>query len=458
MTLLPEMEANQRRSSRNAGDTRLNHTGAGLVLKFIHIADIHLGRPFSGLAGYSCDEKVLNICKNATEKSFNAAINYALSKNVDFVLIAGDTFDSLEQDFSSLLILKSGLKKLDEAGIKVFMICGNHDPSNTYNKISFNYSKSTNINIAGVTTEQPFYKFIYKDKNNNPTAVIHALSYTNQTFCENPAKYFSMPEKEESNLFNIGLLHCDLNGDNKSPYAPCPFAELQALGYNYWALGHIHIPSVNEKYIQYSGTIQSRNTKETGAHGIRYIEADNGQIIKNDFIPIDVVRFEDLSVDVSNAADLTQVYSLIFEAVDSLINKSSKICELFLIRIQLLGKINFYNELNEKFYTETAERIKSEFLDRVCISKITNLITAMIDEDTLKNDEGITGELYKVLQDSEVTERLFKETENQFKTQIYNCCFSDEEYNIFKQAVLNTAKEEGISICADIYNNGKKEE
>ena len=85
---------------------------------FIHAADIHLGRPFSNLSE-------IQTCKNAVEKAFNNLIDYALVKNVDFVLIAGDTFDSTEQDFESKLILKEGLKKLEAADIKVFIICGN---------------------------------------------------------------------------------------------------------------------------------------------------------------------------------------------------------------------------------------------------------------------------------------------------------------------------------------------
>ena len=102
-----------------------------MTFSFIHAADIHLGRPFSNISN-------TQTCKNAVEKAFKNFIDYALVKNVDFVLIAGDTFDSDEQDFESKLILKEGLNKLAAADIKVFLICGNHDPINSYNKTTFN--------------------------------------------------------------------------------------------------------------------------------------------------------------------------------------------------------------------------------------------------------------------------------------------------------------------------------
>ena len=95
-----------------------------MSFSFIHVSDIHLGRPFSNLTGYSSDIKVKDLYKKAVEKAFNNFIEFALAKNVDFVLIAGDTFDSEEQDFESKLILKEGLKKLSNKNISA-EICFN---------------------------------------------------------------------------------------------------------------------------------------------------------------------------------------------------------------------------------------------------------------------------------------------------------------------------------------------
>ena len=61
-----------------------------MSFSFIHISDIHLGRPFSGLSKFAYDEKINNLYKTAVEKAFYNAIEYAIIKNVDFVFIAGD--------------------------------------------------------------------------------------------------------------------------------------------------------------------------------------------------------------------------------------------------------------------------------------------------------------------------------------------------------------------------------
>ena len=125
-----------------------------MFFSFIHISDIHLGRPFSDLTKYSFDEKVKSVYNNAVEKAFNNFIDFALVKNIDFVLISGDTFDNNEQDFRSKLILKEGLKKLAAADIKVYIVCGNHDPVSAYNKNTFNFDDNSNIKIIGVNTPQ----------------------------------------------------------------------------------------------------------------------------------------------------------------------------------------------------------------------------------------------------------------------------------------------------------------
>lgn len=435
-----------------------NTRGFNLVFSFIHISDIHLGRPFSDLSKYSYDEKVKSLYNNAVEKAFNNFINYALLKNVDFVLISGDTFDNCEQDFKSKLILKEGLKKLDKADIKVYLICGNHDSLSAYNKNTFNFDDNSNIKIIGLNT-QPSGKFIIESKNNIPLANLFAISYTENHFNDNPAKYLPVLQNEDKKLFNIGLIHCDLDGDKQSNYAPCSTGELQALNYDYWALGHIHIPLKKTDNIQYAGTLQGRNTKETGEHGITYIKVENNKIIKNSFIPMDVIRFEDINIDLNSACDITFAYSIIQENIFNFISRhNTTSCELFLIKLYLNGNINFFSEINDEFIETISERIKNEFNHKVYISEIINKTKPETDEKTLSEDDGISGEIYRTITDEILTTGI-NSAENDFKTLMSFCNFTDEEYIEFKEEVLNSARKECINLSGNIYyNENQKDE
>ena len=406
---------------------------------FIHTADIHLGRPFSNLSE-------IQTCKNAVEKAFNNFIDYALVKNVDFVLIAGDTFDSTEQDFESKLILKEGLKKLEAADIKVFIICGNHDPLPSYNKTTFNFDENSNIKIVGLNSNR-YEDFIVTNKNNNKVALIHALSFIDNTFKENPTKYFSQPDKT---LFNIALLHCDVDASKESPYAPCTRSELEALNYDYLALGHIHKP--NELYV---GTLQGRNTKETGEHGIRHIKVENGQIVKNTFVNTDVIRFEDIEIDLTTAQDTTSAAIIIQEQMQSLINAN---CEYFYIKLTLKGFVDYYRDINSNFFETIIEKIKIHSNGRIFISEIFNNLVANINEDELKDDEGIAGTLYKTIQENEFFEKSYEKLEQQLKHLLQDCHFTEEEYNLFKVEIEKKSKENCKNLCMQLYKNESKKD
>lgn len=428
-----------------------------MAFSFIHISDIHLGRPFSDLSKYSFDDKVKNICNNAVEKSFNKFIDFALLKNVEFVLIAGDTFDNCEQDFKSKLILKEGLKKLEKADIKVFIICGNHDPVNAYNKNTFPFDETSNIKIIGVNTPIKT-KAVVKDKNNIPIAVIHAYSFSENHLNDNPVRYFEYPLDEEQHLFNIGLLHCDLDGVKESPYAPCSKGELQALNYNYWALGHIHVPSTDNGNIHYAGTIQGRNKKETGIHGFKYIKVENNEIVKNSFIPVDIVRFDSINVNLSGIDDITFVYDVIQDAIFKYTSQNNSAdCELYLLNLHLSGNIICYSELNDEFFEILSDRIKNDFSGRIYISEIVNEVKPQVDDVVLINDDGISGELYRTVTDENISLTI-NQIENEFKNLIAACNFSEEEYNYFKNEINIILKDECINLCNSIYHNEGKGE
>jgi len=61
-------------------------------MKFIHCADIHLDTPLQGLAQYP--GAPVNEIRNATRRAFERVLSAAISKKVDFVIVAGDLYDT----------------------------------------------------------------------------------------------------------------------------------------------------------------------------------------------------------------------------------------------------------------------------------------------------------------------------------------------------------------------------
>lgn len=91
-------------------------------MKIMHISDIHLGRKPVGGQGLFAKKRYEDYFK-----AFRKAIEIAIDKKVDTVLIAGDMFDKKELYPEVLEKSENILKKLKENNINCIVIEGNHD-------------------------------------------------------------------------------------------------------------------------------------------------------------------------------------------------------------------------------------------------------------------------------------------------------------------------------------------
>ena len=86
-------------------------------MKFAHLGDCHLG------SWKHPELQELNF------QSFQYAIDKCIEQQVDFVLFAGDLFDSAYPPVEILKRAFGEFRRLKEANIKSFMIAGSHDYS-----------------------------------------------------------------------------------------------------------------------------------------------------------------------------------------------------------------------------------------------------------------------------------------------------------------------------------------
>src|SRR5579872_1133012 len=94
-------------------------------MKFIHCADIHLDSPLAGLDRYEW-APVAEI-RGATRRAFENVIGLALEEEVRFLVIAGDLYDGDWRDYNTGLFFVKQMSLLNDAGIPVYLIKGNHD-------------------------------------------------------------------------------------------------------------------------------------------------------------------------------------------------------------------------------------------------------------------------------------------------------------------------------------------
>jgi DNA repair exonuclease SbcCD nuclease subunit len=108
-------------------------------------------------------------------------------------------------------------------------------------------------------------------------------------------------------LLNIGVLHTSADDPGEhAAYAPCTPERLRDRGYDYWALGHIHIRRVlhaGHPWIVFPGNIQGRHAKETGPKGCTLVAVEDRRIAAVEHRDLDVLRWAALEVDATDAGE-----------------------------------------------------------------------------------------------------------------------------------------------------------
>ena len=119
----------------------------------------------------------------------------------------------------------------------------------------------------------------------------------------------------------------------------------------------------------------------------------------------------------------------------------SSCCELFFIRLNLTGYVDYYNEITTEFYEIISEKIKNDSFGKICISTINNNTIAKVNNTELNEDDGIAGKLYKTIQDEKNIDISFDKTKETLKQLLNACIFSKEEYELFEKEIKKIIKE-----------------
>ena len=342
-------------------------------MEFMHLADAHLDSPFQGLSFLPSNE-FKNI-KQSTQKSFTKAIDTALDRNVDLVLIAGDTFDSAHPSPQSQLFFNREIQRLTDKKIQVVMILGNHDYLNPDEML---LPQTPYFKLLGSNEEVE--EFESKTKEDFPYTVV-GFSYQHNHI--ETDKISEFPKKGDN--FTIGLMHAGTKTTTnyQNVYAPFTTAEIKDLNYNYFALGHIHLRQTLSKdpLIVYSGNLQGRHINEQGSKGVYIgIVDETTKKVSLDFIETAPIIWQMVTLTLDQEIsqnDLTRqivevltkknvqktLFGLTIEGAQYLSEKELELVKESDYWLQLSNSLNFDSRLvkvyltnNEKLQLRTADK------------------------------------------------------------------------------------------------------
>jgi exonuclease SbcD len=358
------------------------------MFRFLHTADLHLDSPMIGLS--SREGAAVDTILGASRRAFTNLINLAIAEQVAFVVIAGDVYDRDWKGYETGLFFRKGMVKLREAGIRVYLISGNHDAASI---ISRNLSLPEGVTLFSSRAPET-------SELDDPPVAIHGMSFPNRAVEENLVPRYPAPIPGK---FNLGILHTSLAGEiGHDTYAPCSVHDLVEKGYNYWALGHIHKPAVihHNPWIVYSGNLQGRSVKECGERGCVILTVnDSGSLTDFQWHALDVARWSVVNVDSTGLATVEEIASLAKRGLAHEIEAAED--RLLAVRLIISGATELHGALHsrpDRFEAEIQARTDELGADRLWIEQVRLETTPMVSLETLAERDQLTKMVVETIQ------------------------------------------------------------
>lgn len=260
-------------------------------MRFIHIADVHLGAtPDSNYAWGK-------LRKREIIDSFKGVIDVCKKESIELLLIAGDLFHKapLVRELKEIDYLFSQIPHT-----KVVLIAGNHDYIGPYSNYR-NYEFSSNV----IMIKDDYMNHVYIEELNTE---VYGFSYTTRDITE--ARYENVPI-DRTDRINILLAH---GGDERN--IPIRKNRLKELRFDYIALGHIHKPERIDTNIAYAGSLEPLDINEVGNHG--YILGDiQERMCKLHFVPFSKRRYIHLTITINTSTTNEGLYDSIYKEINN---------------------------------------------------------------------------------------------------------------------------------------------
>ncbi len=274
--------------------------------------------------------------RRATRDALVNLVDLALAEGVAFVVVAGDLYDGDWHDHGTGLFLNAQIARLREAGVKVYLIRGNHDAASQITR-----HLTLPENVVTFRTDGPETR-----TDDDLGVAIHGQGFSTRAETRNLAETY--PERVRG-YFNLGLLHtCATGREGHEAYAPCTVEQLREKGYDYWALGHIHKREElhADPPIVFSGNLQGRHAREAGPKGCTLVTVSGGRITGMEHRPLDVVRWEVARVDASGSDDLDDVLGLATRRFADL--RDSADGRVVAVRVEVVGTCRAHARIGEE--------------------------------------------------------------------------------------------------------------
>lgn len=295
------------------------------MLKIVHAADIHAGRP----ASRELDKEKASIRRREIETGLFRIAELCKREKADLLLLSGDLFE--HSHARATWAREAGEVFRSIGGTRVFISPGNHDPlvrDSLYKTVDWpeNVTVFESDRIGEVVLE-------------DLSTVVYGLGW--RTYLEH-RRLLQGFRGARDGLFNILVIHGDVvwnagASDNGSQYLPIHLDDLEGTGVDYAALGHIHVPGAfkaGEVTAVYPGCPEPLDFGDKGERGVYLVtaarrEGQAGFSVSPEFIPMALREMRSEDLDITGLDTLERVRNAVLSFGDS----SARKRDLWAIRL-----------------------------------------------------------------------------------------------------------------------------
>jgi len=291
-------------------------------MKFMHVADIHLG-----CRRYNLDERM----KDFAKAWIDVIQTHAIQNKIDFMLIAGDFFNARKVEPEAMNHAVAGLELLRDAGIPVVAIEGNHDQRDAVSDYSWMRSLSRwgyLKLLEPARDEAGHLALVPWDEETGTGSYIDIAGarifgthwYGTSANAAIPLLADALRQSRAADRCNILLLHTDVEGQLNRPNIPAlslaTMNELKSL-VDYLALGHTHKRFEIDGWAFNPGSLEACSIDEyREERGLYLVEVDDQRNIHARHLRDYIQRpFQRLSFDVSGIENPDAVHEGVMETV-----------------------------------------------------------------------------------------------------------------------------------------------
>jgi DNA repair protein SbcD/Mre11 len=267
-------------------------------VKILHIADVHLDRPFVGMSIDAARTR-----RRELRDALDRCLGLAVEPGVDIVTIGGDLW---EDEHVTPDTCRWVANRLGSVGLPVVLVAGNHDPlrpGGPYQRVAWPNNVHMLPADAGL------------QKHRVGALSIWGMSWGATPLTAEPLDALSALDGGEVHVL---LLHGTVASAAFEGTAHCRFtaAAVRNAGFDLCLAGHLHSGGVREEMVVYPGSPEPLAWDETGRHTAAIVEFAAGAPPHVELIDVNRRRYTDAIVDCDGASSSADIERALRDAIE----------------------------------------------------------------------------------------------------------------------------------------------